>query len=326
MSDFEKKRAVRRIACGLAVIAAIGALLIASSALVYPKNNQQAFGMNNEAANGVLGERNGSIDVLFIGDSEAFSSFSPLQMWDEHGFTSYVCAIPSQQLTYGNTLLHRATRNQSPRVVVIETNTIYAPFTANDALLRVLQDMFPVFEFHDRWKALNAGDLSLDVSATWSDDLKGFRINRDVKAADASGYMAPDSRVQEIPQLNRAYLESMVLYCRSIGAEPVLVSTPSTVNWNMPRHNGIQAFASQTGVSYIDLNAEPTKIDIDWKNETRDGGDHLNLSGAQKVSDYIGEHLATSYGLPDHRGDDAFSSWNDCSKRYGQRISETGSL
>ena len=227
-------------------------------------------------------------------------------------------------MTYANTLLHRAARNQSPRVVVIETNTIYAPFTVNDALLRTLQDTFPIFEFHNRWKTLNTADLSLDASATWSDDLKGFRINRDVKAADASGYMTPDSRVQEIPLLNRVYLESIIGYCRSIGAEPVLVSTPSTVNWNTARHNGIQAFASQSGVSYIDLNAEPTKIDIDWENETHDGGDHLNLSGAEKVSDYIGEYLATSYSLPDHRDDFAFGSWNDCLKRYEQRIREAG--
>ena len=324
MSDFEKKRAVGKLACGLAVIIAIGVLLIALSTLFYPKNNQQAFGMNYEVANGVLGERNESIDVLFTGDSEAFSSFSPLQMWKERGFTSYVCAIPSQQLPYGNTLLHRATRNQSPRVVVIETNTVYAPFTVNDALFRVLQDALPVFEFHDRWKTLNAGDLSLGISTTWSDDLKGFRINRDVKAADASGYMAPDDRAQEIPGLNKAYLESMIGYCRSIGAEPVLVSTPSAVNWNMARHNGIQAFASQMAVSYIDLNTGPTKIDIDWERETHDGGDHLNLSGAQKVSAYIGEHLATLYDLPDHRDDRAFDSWDDCLKRYEQRMGEAG--
>ena len=56
------------------------------------ENNQKEFGQVSEAANGIFGEPGRSLDAIFIGDSEAYSSFSPLQMWEEHGFTSYVSA------------------------------------------------------------------------------------------------------------------------------------------------------------------------------------------------------------------------------------------
>lgn len=322
MTGIKKGKIMRAIACALVVVVAAGLLLLSLSMLFYPKNNQKAFGMTKEAANGVLGEREHSIDVLFIGDSEAYSSFSPLQMWNEHGFTSYVSATSGQKLPYGNTLLHRATRKQSPRVVVIETNTIYAPFTVNDAIMRTMQDAFPVFEFHNRWKTLTSSDLKSEVSATYSDDLKGFSLDKNIVAADATGHMAPSDDVQEIPILNRAYVRQMVDYCRSIGAEPLLVSTPSTVCWNTARHNGMAAFAKELGVEYLDLNTGPTKVDIDWTTETRDAGDHLNLYGAQKVSAYIGGYLSRSYNLPDHRSDAAFSSWNDSLKRYQQQVQE----
>lgn len=280
MTEIKRRGILKTTGCALAVVATTALLLLALSLLFYPKNNQQAFGMTNEAANGVLGERDNSIDVLFIGDSEAFSSFSPLQMWEEHGFTSYVCATSQQQLPYGNTLLHRATQSQRPRVVVIETNSVYAPFSADEAMLRTLQDTFPALEFHNRWKSLTSGDLSNDISNTYSDDMKGFYLSKEVKAADATGHMAPSDEVQEIPFLNRLYLQHMVEYCRSIGAEPLLVSTPSTVCWNTARHNGMAAFAHELGVSYLDLNTGPTKVDINWSAETRDAGDHLNLAGA----------------------------------------------
>ena len=323
MTEIKRRGILKTMGCALAVVVATGLLLLAFSVLFYPKNNQQAFGMTNEVANGILGERENSIDVVFIGDSEAYSSFSPLQMWEENGFTSYVCATSQQQLPYGNTLLHRATQNQRPRVVVIETNSVYAPFSADEAILRTLQDAFPVLEFHDRWKTLTSGDFSADATSTYSHDMKGFYLCKDVSAADATGYMAPSDDAQEIPLINKLYLRQMVDYCRKIGAEPLLVSTPSTVCWNTARHNGMAAFAHELGVSYLDLNTGPTKVDINWSAETRDAGDHLNLSGAQKVSNYLGAYLSRSYDLPGHRNDEAFSAWNESLARYKGQVQGT---
>ena len=243
-----------------------------------------------------------------------------MQMWNEWGFTSYVCATAGQQLPYGNTLLHRATQNQKPKVVVIETDTIYAPFSFDEAALRTAQDLLPVFEFHDRWKTITAADVTSEPEATWTDDLKGFYVNKDVQPADATGHMAPSGEVQQIPELNRRYLEAMVDYCREIGATPVLVSTPSTVCWSTARHTGIAEFAKNAGVDYIDLNVEPTKVPIDWQADTRDAGDHLNLAGAMKVSSFIGKYLSETYDLPDRRTDEAYRSWNEAFTRYESRI------
>lgn len=322
MAKIKIRVALQSLGCMLGVATVTGLLLVALSVLFYPKNNQQAFGMTNEAANGILGERKGSIDVLFVGDSEAFSSFSPLQMWGDHGFTSYVCATSGQELPYGNTLLRRATKNQRPRVVVIETHSIYTAVAADSAIMRTMQDVLPVFEFHNRWKSLTSGDLTTRVSTTYSDGLKGFRLDKSVVSADSTGHMAPSDAVEEIPSRNKQYVRMMVDYCRSIGAKPLLVSTPSTVCWNTARHNGMAAFAQEMGVDYIDLNTGASKVDIDWATETRDGGDHLNLAGAQKVSSYIGAYLSKTYNLPDHRGDSAYSSWNDSLERYVKQLQE----
>lgn len=324
MESFQKtvNRVFRTVLCTGVVVAALAVSLCALSGLFVPKNNQKAFGMTNQEANGILGEPENTIDVLFVGDSEAYSAFSPMQMWSEQGFTSYVCATSQQQLPYGNTLLHRATQNQKPKVVVIETNTIFAPFSADEAALRTAQDLLPVFEYHDRWKSVTAADATGEPEATWTDDLKGFYINKDVQPADAAGHMAPSSEVQQIPDLNRRYLQVMIDYCREIGATPVLVSTPSTVCWNTARHNGIAEFAKNAGVDYIDLNVEPTKISIDWQTDTRDAGDHMNLSGAVKVSGFIGKYLSETYDLPDHRTDKAYHLWNEAFTRYESRLQE----
>ncbi len=75
-------------------------------------------------------------------------------------------------------------------------------------------------------------------------------------------------------------------------------------------------------MDYIDLNVEPTKVAIDWQADTRDAGDHMNLSGAMKVSSFIGKYLSDAYSLPSHKQDEAYRSWNEAFARYESRIKE----
>jgi hypothetical protein len=301
---------VKALLCAICIAVAFTALLGAASHVALPKNNQSEFGMLDESTNGYLGERANSIDVLIIGDSEVYSSFSPVQMFKEQGFTSYDCASASQLLPYSYALLQRATDNQRPKIVVIETNSVYTTFTLDKALMSMLQGLCPLFEYHNRWKSLSANDLTDTPIATWTDDMKGFKINDAVDAADASHYMEATQSAQEIPRLNQIYLKKMVDYCESIGATPILVSTPSTVNWNMLRHNGITAWAEKEGIAYYDFNVGSNKVEIDWNTDTRDKGDHLNLSGATKFSTAFAEFISTTYDLPDHRNDSDYDNWN----------------
>ena len=259
-------RPVRRILASLAVAVSAVAVLAAASHVVMPKNNQAEFGQIDASANGVMGEPANSIDVLFLGDSEAFSSFSPLQMWDEHGIASYVCATSAQRLCYTRTLLLRALENQSPRTVVLETNCIFASFGPAAAVKRTAQDIFPVFEYHDRWKSLRPEDFLGTVRHTWTDELKGFRLRkpRKVVAADATGHMAPSDAVADLPALNRLYLEDIARICREHGARLVLVSVPSTKNWSTARHNRMVQVASELGIDYHDLNTGDELVAVDW--------------------------------------------------------------
>lgn len=301
-------------------VLATAAVLVGLSHVASPKNNQSAFGMINAEANGAQAERAASLDVLFIGDSEAFSSFSPLQLWSERGIASYVCATSSQSLPYTRTLLLRALRTQKPRVVVLETNSVFARFSASDALARLAADALPVVEYHNRWKSLRPEDLTSSVQATWTDDLKGFRLNGRVCAATFTDHMTATDAVERPGLLNRLYLADIQRICKDNGIKLVLLSTPSTVNWSRARHNGMQAWAADNDVDYIDLNCGEDAVEIDWNQDTSDAGDHLNLRGAQKVTTAVGALLAQRYGLASHAGDRAYTAWDDAYARYVQQV------
>ena len=182
-------------------------LLAAGSRLFLPKDNRSESGMEELAANGILGERDSSIDVLFIGDSEAVSSFSPMAMWNQHGFTSYVCATSGQPMNLSYYYLVRAFQKQTPKVVVLETDTLFQGITMDKSLLSDASLLLPIFQYHNRWKSLKPEDITSPISHTWTDPLKGYNHSSDVDPADASGYMASSDHVQEIESLSVTYLK-----------------------------------------------------------------------------------------------------------------------
>ena len=59
---------------------------------------------------------------------------------------------------------------------------------------------------------------------------------------------------------------------------------------------------------------------IDWDTDTYDRGDHLNYSGAAKVTAWIGDDLRRSYALPDRREDPAYENWNRDAAAFRDRL------
>ena len=292
------------------------AILLAASFVFMPKNNMSEFGMEEAQANGILGEKENTIDVLVLGDSESYSAITPMQIWKDAGYTAYVCGTSAQSLNYTSVLLRRAFEKQQPKVVILETNAIYRKISSNQAVGTELANYFSVFQYHNRWKSLGLHDFTGKAKFTWTDDYKGYRYRTKVDPARQKEYMKPTDKAAGIPNLNIQYVREMKQFCDENGSRLVLVSTPSTVNWNFQRHNGIQKLANDIGCEYMDLNLMNDRIQIDWSKDTRDKGYHLNHFGAVKVSRFLSEYLKETGLLTDHREDPAYAKWNDSLKKY----------
>lgn len=306
----------KRLLRAVSFLFILALLFYGSSQLLQPKGNAREDGMHDATANGILSEPPNTLDVLFLGDSESYSSFIPLKIWQERGITSYVCGTPGQKLFYTMEFLQKAFRNQSPKLVVLETNAMFRKYSPLDAASNRLQNIFSV--------TTTAGKPSNPKTSSSPSTITSWKAPRAMskhrrqrgqhqRLHGALGAKAP------IPAGNVEQIRAMDAFCRERGARLIFVSVPSTINWNQKRHSAVAELARELDVTYIDMNQLPKEIPIDWNRDTADRGDHLNFHGAGKVTAYLSTYLAENGGFSDKRTWPAYRVWNDAVALFNQK-------
>ncbi len=291
-------------------------LLLIPSQILKPKNNTKEAGIENPSANGILGEAPNTVDIVFIGDSEAYSAFTPMQIWKEAGYTSHICATGAQTLDYTYLMLQRAFENQSPKLVVMETNIFFRKLAVWRKVTTKLNSTFSVFMYHDLWKQFDIDELSVPPQYKATDYKKGFWFDNTIESAIPTDYMAPNGKIAKISALNVDQITQIKNFCEERGAELLLVSAPSMINWNIAKHNATADFAKELGCEFIDYNLMNDEIGIDWTTDTRDKGDHVNYYGAVKVTRHLTGYLQERGIFEDHREDPKYKQWHNDYKIY----------
>lgn len=301
-------------------------LLSCTSALLVPGENTAEAGMDerDRRAYGILKEEENTIDVLVLGDSLCQTGVSPFAMWEEQGFTSYVCGQTAQRMWESYYMLKRALQRQKPKLVVLETNLLFWPSETetqvNEALFECAGYYFPVFRYHNQWKPAPA--KLAEETAENSINGKGFNLKKDCVPYLAGKYMIETTEAKGVPRVERFFLKQMIQLCRNRKIEFMLVSLPSPKNCGYGTHNAVTALAGEHEVDYMDMNLLTEEIGIDWNKDILDGTEHLNVYGAGKISAYLGEYLAVQYDLPDHREEEEYGSWNAGYAEYVQQLSD----
>lgn len=303
---------LKRIVASVVFLGGFIGILIGVSYLFIPKEDDLEFGTEDPAAYSIRGERANALDTLVLGDSESYNNITPMQIWKEEGISMFICGTRAQRLDYTLVLAERAFRNQSPKLVVLETNTIYRDLSVSTSAMAKISNHFAIFRYHDRWKAILTGGSPVAIS----DDYKGYNFSMDVVPAPVQDYMFYTEECATINPVNASYVEQIKELCEEKGAQLLLLSTPSAKNWTYEKHNGIAKLAEELDCVYLDLNLCNDSIGIDWKTDTRDKGDHLNYKGAVKVSSYLAGYLRDMGIFTDKRTDPQYVDWNNALARY----------
>lgn len=314
MQDFkEKKRTVKKAAVLLVIFLILLLALAAffkSMALNYPEFVQS----RNRPWVNIQSERNDSIDVLVLGDSESYTTFSPMEIWQQDGISSFVCGQTGQEIEETYYMLKTALRTQKPKIVVFETNSMFQPQSVSEGIQKMIAQTanyyLPVFLLHSMWQNWVMGPEKQQVY------YKGFVVRDIVEPYTGGDYMEKTDRKEEISPIVRFYMDRIVKMCKEKGSSVILYSAPSPHNYNYAKHNTLTEYAEQMGAAYVDFNLMTEELGIDWEKDSLDNGDHLNVLGAEKLSRYFGSYLKQNYELEDHRGEAEYQSFDDMVAQY----------
>lgn len=155
----------------------------------------------------------------------------------------------------------------------------------------------------DFWAMLEDDDFELDEDGDFWEMLE----DEDALEPGEDGDGAEDNPEDEgtvFGEMPMRYLDKMRELCEKNDIQLILMKAPSLAPvWYDSENEQILDYAEKYHLPYINFYDLLEETGIDYETDTYDGGLHMNLSGADKVSGYLGEVLATQYGIEDHRSD-----------------------
>lgn len=328
----------KTICSALFMAAAAAAGLLALSRLLTPKYMGQVV---EGAFIEEYYENKGSHDVLFLGDCEVYENISPVTLWQAYGITSYIRGSAQQLIPQSYYLLKDTLRYEKPEAVVLSISAMQQIDQINETYNRMTLDgmrwsvnkvrairetklpeehmmeyIFPILRFHSRWNELEAEDLNFYFDRKQVTH-NGYYMRADIRPA---GRFPTERRLSnyQFDDKGYEYLERIRQTCEEEGIQLILFKAPSLYPvWHEQWNDQITAYASEHGLPYINALEDIEETGIDFSHDTYDGGLHMNVYGAEKVSQWLGPILQQICRLSDHRSDQELSRiWKEKTEYY----------
>ncbi|MEG0361624.1 MAG: hypothetical protein RR602_08315 [Longicatena sp.] len=290
-------------------------------------------------------EDKNSLDVVVIGSSAVYTSYSAPLAWHEFGVTSYALASAGAPMGIAKSMIIESENRQKPKAIVVDLNGIMyndffenkegslrlwidnMPYSKNkmDTIREVVpkkdQDTykFPILKYHDNWKEIEqALPMALQEIET--------RIRKDNLAisgyAGVSSFAKRENIIENIDfsqttKLHKdsgKHLQELLAYLQKKDTKNVVFMIPPRYyDEKMLDDRKILNTASQmvqkAGFQVYDLDQElhTMKLDphYDYYNQ-----DHVNIHGQRKVTKYLMERLQKDFQIQGNHSDHVKKKWD----------------
>jgi hypothetical protein len=291
-------------------------------------------------------DKGSNVDVVILGSSHVKYGIFATELWN-YGISAYNLATDGATIPTCYWTLVNALDYQKPQIVVLDVFDMWPgricsvhwgqvhiqfdffPLSINK--YRMVEDLFSdkeltgynddnlyekrwellwkLGEYHTRWNDLNEDDFSekseiKKISAVWKGSSPLIGI------VDRSEKIYTDNWADiEYDNLSKEYLIKIIELCNEKDIELLLTNTGYDCDAGSKLFaDSVNDIALQYGKTFLDF----TQMDIiNFKTDLYDSGHntHVNFSGAEKFTKYIGDYLSNNYTLTDHRDDESYSQW-----------------
>ncbi len=287
-----------------------------------------------------------SVDVLFLGSSIMYFDTSPAVLWNDYGIASYDLGSAAQSLWLTYYYLKEALEYQNPKVIGVECYQLMEEdeYGSHTSQIKSLSGMkwsknkwdaiqvsvpeedrvemilgFP--SYHNRYSNLSKTDF---LKFPWNVEqhyLKGAMSFQAGKKVYPNNELTDTQVIGTINPKVEEYYRKIIALAKE--------NNSALFFYTMPRHylsesdvalvNAAKKIAEENDVLFLEIYRKQEELGIDYSTDTVDG-QHLNASGAEKVTKYLGEFLKSNYDIPDRTGEADYKSWELCGELWTHNI------
>lgn len=289
-------------------------------------------------------------DILFIGTSHIARAVNPMELWDRNGYTSYVLTAAGDGAKRNAAILEIALDYTKPKLVVLDADQYWLEdeqdhqvknyhrfsdsfplsITKIKTTFELYEDstvrtelLFPWLVYHNRWDELEKLDF---YSHSDSRCLKGYDYDAKIVKADLPKEPLKDDNAADLgEEESLREIDKFIQKCKADNIEVLLVTLPYSANIEQ-RLYGIKLsdIALKYGVNYINFNEvfNGQKLFVDENTDFSDRS-HMNISGAKKMTEFLGAYISEHYEVPDRRIEKEYSDkWNEDYAAYYELIKQ----
>lgn len=277
-----------------------------------------------------------NFDVLFLGSSHVINGIYPMELWNDYGIVSYNMGGHGNRMPTNYIVLKEALNYTTPKLVVIDcfhvksdrmySDSIEQVHLSLDAFPLTLQKIQGIHElindpsleaeflwdfvtYHNRWDSLTKDDFSPIPSVE-----KGAEMRAGVATPNEVIRISPDEKLKEDTN-GIIYLRKIIELCQKNDIDVLLTYLPfPSLPEDQAEANRLFDIAEEYDVQY--LNFLTMENIVNYDTDCLDEGSHLNVSGGNKMTDYIGQYISDQYNIPDHRSDSSYDHWNTDYQEY----------
>lgn len=327
---------MKRTAAIITVSLISAGLLVFLSLLTSPKYMR---GITEGALTGEYYEDKAPHEVIILGDCEVYENISTVELYKKYGISSYIRGNARQLTNQSYYLLEDTLRYETPKAVVFNVCALQYEDNRNENYNRMTIDgmrwssskigmidssmtedesfisyVFPFLRFHSRWSDLKPSDFEYLFKKDRI-TVGGYYLRADTRPAGT--FPSPKTLTEyNLPAGSMEYLDKMAKLCRENKIELILIKAPIEYpHWYDEWDEAVTDWAAKNNVRYFNMLKADTGIDL--QTDSYDAGLHLNVKGAEKTADVLGDYLVRNIKLTDFRKDpETARIWQDNEEYY----------
>ena len=283
-----------------------------------------------------------SLDIVYIGSSNAFVHFNTTLAYNLYGYTTGMLSAASQPFVLTEYLIKESEKYQKPSLYIIDISKIAKkPYDEEEgnvrknidsmkfslnrinavtALLDGYEDKIDQKDYinwylsflmyHNKWK-----NISVQTIAGNKTLYKGYFFSNGTAKIVPQNTNKWSENMIELQDKNKQILMNLINYIKNNNLN-VLFVVPNKVyeKEESAKINGGIQILQENGMNIINFNTiQDLNINFDcdlYNNE------HLNVYGATKYTLYFSKYLKENYQLEDHRGDKKYDLWTKEYERF----------